>query len=94
MTFNFAEHDFEGLKTFFRGVESTVTANYEYLRITPVDQVVLPDENGEGGIVVMTGNEEGQLKGSDVVRVERDAVFAVINSARQVVEWREFTNFF
>ncbi|RPA71090.1 hypothetical protein BJ508DRAFT_336402 [Ascobolus immersus RN42] len=96
-TFNRVDHDYNSLKQFFGGVYSVISKNYDFLSITPLDVVVLPNPNDKGGIVVMTGREEGALKGSDTVRVERDAVFAVvkeINGERRFTEWREVTNFF
>jgi hypothetical protein len=96
-SFNRVDYDYAGLKQFFSGVYSVVSANYDFLSITPVDLVVLPNPNDLGGIVYMTGREEGAKKGNSTVRVERDAVFAVvteIDGKRKFTEWREITNFF
>ena len=97
-TFNFVTHDFASLKKFFTGVYGVVSTNYEYLRIEPVDAVVLGNAGDNGGLVYMTGRESGLLKAAgSQERTERDAVFAIvkeINGTRKFVEWRETTNFF
>ncbi|KAH8591031.1 hypothetical protein B0O99DRAFT_281514 [Bisporella sp. PMI_857] len=97
-TFNFAPHNFTSLKRFFSGVYSVASTKYDYLAITPLDSVVVPSTTGGlGGVVYMTGREAGKLKGNSTVRVERDAVFAVVsevNGQRKFTEWRESTNFF
>jgi hypothetical protein len=95
-SFNWVDYDFAGLKQLFTGYYSLISANYDFLVITPVDVVVLQNPDDMGGIMYSTGIEEGALKGNSTVRSERDALFAIvteINGERKFTEWREVTNF-
>ena len=75
-----------------------MSTNYEYLRITLVDTVVLKNPSDQGGLCYTTGREVGLKKeAGSQERTERDALFAVvkeIDGERKIVEWRETTNFF